>query len=203
MRDRGRCPEVCPTVPAVAGLTDADDLLLLQKPTALFGKDLEREHLDYFLSARRYATGGELTLVTDSEAPDFVCKRPSGELVGVEHTRIEYNPERTEILHACRAYDGELDNFAVFGLLRDLANKESKRGKPHWKYPDATILVLDLPEGYRFEAWPEDSSRFDGRCLSILNRLPLTSVLPEQSANRETNFSQSIPRQRQSLTARP
>lgn len=81
---------------------------------AFFDKDSEREYLQYFLSARTSATGEELTLVADSEAPDFVCKRPSGELVGVEHTRIEYNPERTEILQACRAYDGELDNFAVF-----------------------------------------------------------------------------------------
>lgn len=129
---------------------------------ALFDKDSEREHLEYFLSARRYATGEELTLVADSEAPDFVCERTSGELVGVEHTRIEYNPERTEILQACRAYDGELDNFAVFwAAARSLANKERKRRKPHWKYPDATILVLDLPEGYRFEDWPEDSSMSD------------------------------------------
>lgn len=64
---------------------------------AHFDKDSEREHLEYFLSARKSATGEELTLVEDSEAPDFVCKDPHGEWVGVEHTRIEFNPERTEI----------------------------------------------------------------------------------------------------------
>ena len=129
---------------------------------ALFNKESEREHLGYFLVARTSATGEKLTLVADSEAPDFVCSRPDGTLVGIEHTRIEYNPERTEILEACRAYSGELDNFAVFwAAARAIASKERKRRKPHWKHPDATILVLDLPEGYRFEDWPADSSMAD------------------------------------------
>lgn len=127
---------------------------------AFFDKDSEREHLEYFLSARASATGEKLTLVLESESPDFVCKRPDGAFVGIEHTRIEYNPERTEILESCRMYDGELDNFAIiWAAARAIAAKEHKRRKPHWKYPDATILVLDLPEGYRLEKWPEDSSR--------------------------------------------
>jgi hypothetical protein len=129
-----------------------------QSHMAFFDKDSEREHLEYFLAARKSATREELVLLRDCESPDFVCQRPNGELVGIEHTRIEYNPERTEILESCRAYDGELDNFAIFwaaGLA--LAKKEGKRRKPFWKHPNATILVLDLPEGYRFEDWPTDS----------------------------------------------
>lgn len=126
---------------------------------AFFDKDSEREHLEYFLSARASATGEELMLLSESEAPDFVCKRPNGNLVGVEHTKIEYDPERTEILQFCRVYNGELDNFAVIWAgAWAIAAKERKRRKAHWKYPDATILVLDLPEGYRLEAWPTDSS---------------------------------------------
>jgi hypothetical protein len=126
---------------------------------AFFNKEAEREHLEYFLAARASATGEKLSLLTDSEAPDFVCSRPDGELVGIEHTRIEYNPERTEILESCGMYNGELDNFAVFwAAARAIAAKEAKRQKPHWKHPAATILVLDLPEGYRFEDWPADSS---------------------------------------------
>lgn len=126
---------------------------------AYFNKDSEREHLNYFLSARKYATGEELVLVRDCESPDFVCRRPDGAFVGIEHTRIEYDPERSEILEACRVGTGELDNFAIFwAAARAMATKEAKRRKPFWKYPDATILVLDLPEGYRIEDWPEDSS---------------------------------------------
>lgn len=126
---------------------------------AFFDKDSEREHVQYFLAARTSATGENLTLLADFESPDFVCTRPNGERVGVEHTRIEYNPERREILELSRAYDDNLDNFAIFfAAARAIAIKESKRRKPHWKHPDATILVLDLPEGHRFEEWPEDSS---------------------------------------------
>jgi hypothetical protein len=140
--------------PAVAGALSALELNM-----AFFDKDSEREHLEQFLSARASAVGEELSLVADSESPDFICRRPTGELVGIEHTKIEYNPERTETLEACRAYDGELDNFAiVWAAARAVTAKECKRRKPHWKYPHTTILVLDLPEGYRFEEWPADSS---------------------------------------------
>src|SRR5438270_6261765 len=119
---------------------------------AFFDKDSEREHLEYFLSARASATEEELTLLSQSESPDFICKRPTGELVGIEHTRIEYRPERTAILESCGTYGGELDNFAViWAAARAIAAKECKRRKAHWKHPDATILVLDLPEGYRLE----------------------------------------------------
>ena len=126
---------------------------------AYYDKDEERKDLLRFLSARKYAIKEELSLVADSESPDFICARPNGSIVGVELTRIEYNPERTELLEACRKYDPDLDNFAIFwAAAHALAKKESKRRMPHWKHPDATILVLDLPEGYRFETWPEDSS---------------------------------------------
>lgn len=85
--------------------------------------------------------------------------RPNGDYVGVEHTHIEYNPERTELLRSCDTYDGELDNFAVFFAAGSaIAKKERRRGERHWKYPDATILVLDLAEGYRLENWPGNPS---------------------------------------------
>jgi len=126
---------------------------------AFSDKSTEREHLALFLAARSSATGELLRLHSDLESPDFVCERPDGSLVGIEHTRIEYDPERTEILEACRTYSGELDNFALFwAAAQAVAAKERKRQKPHWKYKASTILVLDLPEGYRLEEWPGDSS---------------------------------------------
>lgn len=129
---------------------------------AHFDKAAEREHLELFLSARKHATGEELRHQSDSESPDFVCLRPNGEVVGVEHTRIEYNPERTELLEACRVPHGELDNFAVlWAAALALAKKEVKRRKAHWKHPQATILVFDLPEGVRIENWPDDSELSD------------------------------------------
>ena len=126
---------------------------------AYHDKDTEREDVARFLAARFHATGKELTILTDSEAPDFICTKPDGAQVAVEITKIEYNPERTEFLESIRAYTRELDNFAIFwAAATALAKKEAKRLKSHWKLPHATILVLDLPEGYRVEDWPEDSS---------------------------------------------
>jgi hypothetical protein len=129
---------------------------------AWFDKDSEGEHLELFLSARESATGEKLSIVRRSESPDFICKRPSGELVGVEHTRIEYNPERTEILEACRACRWDLDNIALFWAAGPaIEAKERKRRKPHWTCSNSTILVLDLAEGCRLEDWPADSSLSD------------------------------------------
>lgn len=125
-------------------------------------KKEERQDLLYFLSARKSATGEELILQLDHESPDFICQRPEGAMVGIEHTKIEYNPERTALRHACKDYDDDIDNFAImWAAFVTLAKKESKRRKPHWKLPDATILVFDLAEGYRFESWPENDSLSD------------------------------------------
>jgi hypothetical protein len=122
-------------------------------------KEQEREHLTYFLRARHSAIGELLSYVEDNESPDFICRRPDGSLVGVEHTKIIYNPERAEILNACREYDPESDNFEIFydGAVA-LAKKETKRIKPHWKLSAETILVLDLVDRFRFQGWPEDDS---------------------------------------------
>lgn len=126
---------------------------------AFHDKDTEREDVSRFLTARFHATGENLEILADSESPDFLCSRPDGTIVGVEITKIEYNPEHSDFLRLVRSDTGELDNFALFwGAATALAKKEEKRLKPHWKLPDATILVLDLPEGYRLEDWPDDAS---------------------------------------------
>jgi len=126
---------------------------------AHYDKQMERKDLNYFLRARESATGEKLTFQRDSESPDFICTKPSGDVVGIEHMKIEHNPEHKEFLEDCRRWDCEIDNFAVFwaaGLA--LIKKEEKRTKPHWNVPDATILVLDLKLHCRIEEWPEDSS---------------------------------------------
>lgn len=76
-------------------------------------KEQEREYLTYFLRARHSAVG-ELLSYVENESPDFSCRRPNGSLVGIEHAKIIYNPERTQILNACREYDPESDNFEIF-----------------------------------------------------------------------------------------
>ena len=126
---------------------------------ACYDKEAEHDDVSKFLTARFHATGEPLSINFDSESPDFLCSRQDGSIVGVEITRIEYNPERREFLESISDYDGSLDNFAIFWAAAiAIAKKEKKRCSPHWRLPHATILVLDLPEGYRFESWPEDDS---------------------------------------------
>jgi hypothetical protein len=125
-------------------------------------KEQEREHLRHFLAARKSALKEELVLVKDDESPDFICQKPDGTLVGVEHTKIEYNPEATEVRHACGDCDEDLDNFAVvWAASLAITKKESKRRKPHWKLPKSTILVLDLVDKGRLEDWPADDALCD------------------------------------------
>jgi hypothetical protein len=125
-------------------------------------KDEERKRLLHFLAARKSATNEELVLVEDSESPDFICRKPDGTLVGVEHTRILYDPEAMEIRQVCGDDDADVDNFAVvWDASVAVAKKEAIRRKPHWRLPASTILVLDLVDRGRFESWPTDDAMSD------------------------------------------
>jgi hypothetical protein len=87
----------------------------------------ERRCVERFPRTRRSATGETLTLVSDSEAPDFICSRSSGELLGIEHTRFLYNPEG-QFSSDC---DLESDNFEIaWDSAVAIAKKEAKRRKP-------------------------------------------------------------------------
>ena len=124
----------------------------------VFSKETEREALCLFLKARASATGETLTLESDSESPDFICTRPDGSKVGVEHTMIAFNSEQTERRRIMREEHDGNDNFELaWSAAAAISKKEEKRCKPHWKLPEATILVLDLPEGERMEDWPDES----------------------------------------------
>ena len=46
-------------------------------------KMVEEEDLASFLAAYEEVTGQALELVGSGESPDFICRRPTGEAVGV------------------------------------------------------------------------------------------------------------------------
>jgi len=116
-------------------------------------KAQELEYLQYFISARESATGERLQFVRASEAPDFFCARSDGTIVGVEHTKVAYEADLSEIKRVF-GEDREIDNFELFWAVWGSASKkDKKRMEPHWQKPEATILVLDLVE----DEWPEDS----------------------------------------------
>ena len=121
-------------------------------------KDQELEYLQYFISARESATGERLELIRATESPDFLCRRPDGRIVGVEHTKVAYQASLSEIKRIL-GEDREIDNFELFWAAHSSASKKNeKRKEAYWQTPDATILVLDLVEGYRMNQWPDDSS---------------------------------------------
>jgi hypothetical protein len=123
---------------------------------AHFDKADERRHLDLFLAARKSAIGEELTFVADSESPDFVCRRHDGTVVGIEHTKVAYNPEwRDEISN--EEWDEQVDDWEVFwACYLAVKKKEKKRQKNYWSMPNSTILVLDFVDGNALQSWHDD-----------------------------------------------
>jgi hypothetical protein len=107
-------------------------------------KDQELEYLQYFISARESATGERLQLIKATESPDFLCRRQNGSVIGVEHTKVAYDENLSEIKRVF-GEDREIDNFELFWAAYGSASKkDEKRKKAYWQTPDATILVLDL-----------------------------------------------------------
>lgn len=110
-------------------------------------KEEERIALDYFLDAYAFTTGNELEytpLASDSERPDFICRSESGELVGVEITRVMVQPDvRSELvaLGISRQLDGFQASEAVFAAIEE---KDRKRCSPGWRLAEDTILVIQV-----------------------------------------------------------
>ena len=112
--------------------------------------------LEQFIDARESAIGERLKLVQGGESPDFICKKPNGEIVGVEFTQILHDVHSFEIKRVL-GDDYETDNFGLFwAAYHAVLKKEEKRKKPHWRLPDSTILVLDMMEVTRIHHWPEE-----------------------------------------------
>jgi hypothetical protein len=123
-------------------------------PVSRSGAPVSPGNVLRFASAVERSFIEQLSIVCDSEAPDLVCRRADGALVGVEHTRIIYQPEQDD--------DSDSDNFEIlYDSAVALAKKEAKRRRAHWKLPMSTILVFDLLGRFRFEDWPADDSLSD------------------------------------------
>ncbi len=110
------------------------------------GKKLaEEEDLRLFLKAYDYVTGDSLS-VQPSERPDFIGWRLNGDPVGIEITAIVQDPA-----HVYRKTiipdEDHMDPWDVLdSAWARIEEKDQKRSKPGWKYPDHTILVLRLNE---------------------------------------------------------
>src|SRR5438105_2440725 len=124
-----------------------------------FGKKLiEEQHLECFLAAYRTVTGAALGVISSGESPDFICARPTGELVGIELARSPHDPDSA--VYERIWGDGTMESFDLLDAVnRMITSKQRKRMSPHWRTPDNTILVIELLN-YSFATlrWTEDSS---------------------------------------------
>jgi hypothetical protein len=109
-----------------------------------FGKKIAEEmELDPFLDEYKHLTGVELRVVGKTERPDFVCMQGSHE-VGLELVKAMRNPV-TRDWERILGSDGEDDPLdAAIRVQEAVYTKETKRVKPDWSHPDATILVVQL-----------------------------------------------------------
>ncbi len=110
-------------------------------------KEEERTALDYFLEAYEFATGITLRYVpfaSDSERPDFVCQALTGELVGIEVTKVMVRPDIKGELIALGEFTTLEPYEASEAIFNAIEQKEAKRCSPDWKLPDNTILVLQV-----------------------------------------------------------
>jgi hypothetical protein len=121
-------------------------------------KMVEEEHLGRFLEAYAIVTGTSMNVVSNGESPDFICARPSGELVGVELARSPHNYhgavwDRIWTDKTMSAYD------LLDAINQIVAIKAEKRKSAHWRTPNNTILVVELLD-YTFDslAWTNESS---------------------------------------------
>jgi hypothetical protein len=109
-------------------------------------KQVEEMDLEPFLDEYEHVTGTRMTVVTPSERPDFICER-KGRLVGVELVRAMENPVQRD----WRIILGDQEQFegsdAAMLIQEAVYQKEEKRASIGWKYPDHTILVVQLIGG--------------------------------------------------------
>ena len=107
-------------------------------------KEFERIALDYFIDAYEWVTGEQITELSSSESPDFICARATGQQIGVELTEVRrglWEALWDRILDRKYEADPQETMERIFQLLED---KDKKRSKNYGNWADKTILVLQL-----------------------------------------------------------
>ena len=112
-------------------------------------KEIEKTELESFLEAREFVTGEMILEIIglSTESPDFICVKKTGELVGIELTKIKVNYEQAfwdKRLHGEIHIDPYNINVTIQHLIEQ---KEKKRKKLFTKKVKETILVLQLMDG--------------------------------------------------------
>jgi hypothetical protein len=110
-------------------------------------KEAEEETLKLFSEAYESVTGEPIEVIEVSERPDFICVRRDGCKVGVELAKVRRgHPD--DILWD-RLIDKQ-DYMSIEDALEKLqevaAEKETKRNEPDWRFPESTMLLIELTD---------------------------------------------------------
>jgi hypothetical protein len=109
-------------------------------------KLIEEMDLEPFLDEYEHVTSTKMTIITPSERPDFICERKS-RFVGVELVRVMEDPAQREWRIILGEHEQLEGSDAAMLIQKAVYQKEEKRASTGWKYPDRTILVVQLIGG--------------------------------------------------------
>lgn len=107
----------------------------------------ELESLEFFLEAYEFTTNEVLTVVEQEENPDFLCENCSGEIIGIELTKIMRDP-RDAFMDSVldRKEEMDVEEFTE-SIYYEIERKEQARKKRYQKNAEKVVLVLEVVDG--------------------------------------------------------
>jgi len=112
--------------------------------SAMIKKELESINLNYFIESYYELTGSELLMCVQQERPDFICQFPNDQKVGIELTKLMRDPRD-------KHWDSVLDgrefisaDKALDNILNQILSKNDKLKENDWRFPNNTILLVEL-----------------------------------------------------------
>lgn len=110
-----------------------------------FKKEAELESLHYFIEAYMSMNGQSIEVSEISERPDFICTKQDGNKIGVELVKVRRgHPNDIIFDRLIEKRDYMSLNQALIELREVVLEKERKRCESDWKFPDATMLVVEM-----------------------------------------------------------
>ena len=110
-------------------------------------KQTEGMELDPFLEAYEWTTKSTLSVVEGSENPDFICARASGDIIGLEVTKVM---SRRDIARWERILDrkDEMGPYNMLMVIQALVEQKEKARRDRYvvRVPQI-MLVLQLVDG--------------------------------------------------------
>jgi len=105
-------------------------------------REIERDHLGYFLDSHRRATGEEIEIVAESDTPDFIGRDADGNSVGIELTQVRFSPAER---YMRRIFPPEAHDFDAFMEVLALMHKKDRTvRRGNWHLCKRRILVIVL-----------------------------------------------------------